>query len=268
MSTAESYQSEAASTALMESLMTGKGCVRAIAAVGGIELAVQAMINSPMNAKIQTKGCQALYCLANHQDPPEPGEMPNDYRKMVIDAQGLVVLSEAIRLHGSNEEVYFAAIKAISVLLPDLERCTAKQRNGGGCKNAAGDGGNDDDDISSISQSKSSQELEDSLISSSFFSYVSNTASRTSTDVSEQTEYSSSGDETGPTSRRRINQLLNMVRWLILVLLLNDFLMTSYFVGLLALRLSSDLLDFAYVSLTSLPPMTTFLVPGLHASPV
>jgi hypothetical protein len=202
----ESYQAEAASTALMETLMKGKGCVRAIAAVGGIELAVQAMINSPMNSEIQKKGCQALYCLANHQDQPEPGEMPNDYRKMVIDAQGLVVLSEAIRLHGSNEDVYFAAIRAISVLLPDLERCTAASKRGEDGTDREGN----DDDISSISQSKGSNELEDSLISSSFFSYASNTASRTSTDVSE-TEYSSSFDESGPTSRRRINQLLNMV---------------------------------------------------------
>lgn len=204
MSMDESHQSEAASAALMESLMTGKGCVRAIAAVGGIELAVQAMINSPMNSKIQTKGCQALCCLANHKDPSVPGEMPNDYRKMVIDAQGLVVLSEAIRLHGSNEEVYFAAIKAMAVLLPDLQPCTKRNE----CGNEE-----DDDDISSISQSKASYEI-DSNLSSSFCTYSSNSASRTSTDVS-GTEISVT-DESGPINRRRMNQLY-MVRWSLLV---------------------------------------------------
>jgi hypothetical protein len=206
MSRDEGHQSEVASTALMETLMTGKGCVRAIAAVGGIELAVQAMINSPMNSKIQKKGCQALYCLANHQDQPEPGEEPNDYRKMVIDAQGLIVLSEAIRLHGSNEEVYFAAIKAMAVLLPDLEQCTRRSN-----RKENGSGEDDrDDDMSSISQSKGSDEVDDSIISSSFFSDASDAASRTSTDVS-GTE-SSGSDESGSTNRRRINHILNMVR--------------------------------------------------------
>lgn len=128
------------------------------------------MVDNPENAQIQKKGCQALVCLANHQDPLVAGEMRNDYRQMVIDAQGLVVVSEVIRIHRSNEDVYFAAVRAMAVLLPDLQRCSSKNDD-------------DDDDISSISQSKSSYEV-DSIISSSSVSDSSSRASRISTDVS------------------------------------------------------------------------------------
>jgi hypothetical protein len=76
---------------------------------GCIQLVITAMENHPNHAKIQVCGCMFFWRLSNAHD---------DYRNMVLDAEGLVPVVQALRVHKDVAEIKFAARKAFDAVSP------------------------------------------------------------------------------------------------------------------------------------------------------
>jgi hypothetical protein len=79
-----------------------------IAAVGGYEEVISAMTIHARNKEIQLEGCMILWLQ---------GKLFHGCRQQIILAHGLVALSEAVRIHGDDNDITRSAKMAMTVLL-------------------------------------------------------------------------------------------------------------------------------------------------------
>ena len=72
-----------------------------------IDLVIAAMHNNPSDAELQKYGCEFLSSTSHSH---------KEYRTMIIHAQGLSAIGEALRIHEGNDEVTFAAQEAMKAI--------------------------------------------------------------------------------------------------------------------------------------------------------